>query len=181
MKRRGQALVKVFDQTGECMYGGGFSPRLIRTHPHLSASGLGASATPTHISPECLIRRGQTTRPKQRDATTAQQSALGKFFLMQFPLVGRQAGRPTIMRAAPARPPAASSPNGPEVAAKTRSHPLPPFCLSETEEVIYVLFGYGSLVWRIGSGERVFFCFFLEPHTESICSSRLAIRYHTLR
>lgn len=40
-------------------------------------------------------------------------------------------------------------------------HAFLPFCLSETEEVIYVLFGYGSLVWRIGSGESEFCFFFL--------------------
>lgn len=41
-----------------------------------------------------------------------------------------------------------------------------PCCFSETEEVIYVLFGYGSLVWRIGSRQREFFFFFLS-HTLS--------------
>lgn len=41
--------------------------------------------------------------------------------------------------------------NRPEPAAK---HAFVPRCLSESEEVIYVLFGYGSLVWRIGSRER---------------------------
>lgn len=36
-------------------------------------------------------------------------------------------------------------------------HAFVPCCMSETEEVIYVLFGYGSLVWRIGSEVREFF------------------------
>lgn len=49
--------------------------------------------------------------------------------------------------------------------------------LSVTEEVIYVLFGYGSLVWRIGSGKRDFFS---EPHTEAIWSTRLAVQYPAL-
>ena len=54
---------------------------------------------------------------------------------------------------------------------------LAPCCLSEAEEVTYVLFGYASLVWRIESGERG--GFFSGSHTGSICSTRLAIQYHT--
>lgn len=60
----------------------------------------------------------------------------------------------TKCRIGPTRRRAVFSPTRPELTAKRA---FVPCCLSETEEVIYVLFGYGSLVWRIGSGAREFF------------------------
>lgn len=69
VKQHGQVLVKVFDWTCACIYlwiVGMFPSCLVRTRPHLSVSGLRESATPTLISPERLIRRGQTIWRKQR-------------------------------------------------------------------------------------------------------------------
>ena len=86
-----------------------------------------------------------TVTEQHEDCLVKRLTAPQEYFIMQFSVAADQ----IVM--GPTRQLTVSSPNRAKLAAK---HAFVPRCLSETEEVIYVLFGYGSLVWRIGCGVK---------------------------